>query len=275
MVRQLDADGYWAGKFAGYTFGQKCDYVRRKMQTMKDERGARIFYGFSRRQVRDLEVMKLINSVEEGQATSEAAQKSGVKRARKRRCEVAMNQTRTTRLALALALAWACAACEFSARLATAPAQEAPAAPPAEVAAGVVIDIPRIIGLSVDEVEKAAGKPKSKTKITSTPEEMPGEFRDYEVKGTQLALTVHGLMVRYYRGRAVHMTLDLPESAATAEEALRMAGIDVGGAEPRVRASRAVRWSGTFGGVDFKDVAALKMGRDGSRFSSVQATLAQ
>jgi hypothetical protein len=49
MVAQLDADEYWAGKFAGYTPAQKRAYVRRKMQTVRDEKGRRVFYHFRER----------------------------------------------------------------------------------------------------------------------------------------------------------------------------------------------------------------------------------
>ncbi len=138
----------------------------------------------------------------------------------------------------------------------------------------VVVNVPAIIGRTPKEVEAVTGKAKERTKITNEPDQMPGEFRDYEIKGAKLGLTLYGMMVRYYRKRAVHITIDMPEHVDTAEAVLKMAGIDVQGAQPRVVAPLATRWTGTFNGVDFKDVAAAKMGSDKSLFSTVQATLA-
>jgi hypothetical protein len=46
MVSQLDADEYWAGRFAVYSPAQKREYVHRKMQTVRDEKGRRVFYNF-------------------------------------------------------------------------------------------------------------------------------------------------------------------------------------------------------------------------------------
>jgi hypothetical protein len=44
MVSQLDSDNYWNDK--PRSLHQKREYVRRKMQTMRDEDGRRIFYRF-------------------------------------------------------------------------------------------------------------------------------------------------------------------------------------------------------------------------------------
>ncbi len=44
MVKQLDADEYWDKR--PRNIGQKEDHVRRKMQTLRDDEGHRIFYSF-------------------------------------------------------------------------------------------------------------------------------------------------------------------------------------------------------------------------------------
>lgn len=134
-----------------------------------------------------------------------------------------------------------------------------------------IFDIPSMAGKSPSEIEKVLGKPKVKTPITRSPEQMPGEFREYKIKGSQLNLTVYGLMVRYYQERAVHFSLDLTTSTDSAEEALAMAGIDTKGSSPTIKAPMATRWKNvSFNGVTFKDIAVLL--RDG-KFATVQATL--
>jgi hypothetical protein len=127
----------------------------------------------------------------------------------------------------------------------------APALPASPPAAPSVLDLPSIIGKSPHEVEIVTGKPKKLTKITSYLDQMPGEFRESEIKGSKLGLTVYGLMIRF------------------------AAGVDVGDAPPAVVAPAATRWKGVFNGIAFKDVSALKMGDDPSLFTSVQVTLAQ
>lgn len=54
-----------------------------------------------------------------------------------------------------------------------------------------------------------------------------------------------------------------------------MAGIDVKGAAAKIKAPLAERWAGTFNGVAFKDVAALKMDSGGKKYSTVQAEKAR
>jgi hypothetical protein len=133
-----------------------------------------------------------------------------------------------------------------------------------------VVDIPQLIGKSPAELEKALGKPVAVTKLTDDPEMMPGEYRDYKIENTTGNVTQAGLMVRFHKGQAVHFTLDLPSLTDTPEEALLMAGIDVKGVPAKTRAPLADRWTGSFNGIVFKDVAALKMGPGGKKYSTVQ-----
>lgn len=134
-----------------------------------------------------------------------------------------------------------------------------------------VLDIPSLAGKSPAELEKVLGKSKVKTPITNYPEQMPGEFRDYRIKSSQINLTLYGLMVRYYQGRAVSFTLDLPNPTASPEEALAVAGIGTKGISPTIKAPMATRWKDvSFNGVAFEDVAVLI--HDG-KFATVQAKL--
>lgn len=137
-----------------------------------------------------------------------------------------------------------------------------------------IIDIPQLIGKSPTQLEKVLGKPATITK-TNDPDMVPGEYRDYKIDNALNKLTQEGLMVRFYKGQAVHFSLDLPRLADTPEEALLMAGIDVKGALANIKAPRAVRWTGNFNGIQFKDVAALKLDTDSSKYSTVQAESAK
>lgn len=147
--------------------------------------------------------------------------------------------------------------------------------PVSESQARVVLNIPHVIGKSPAEFEKVVGSPARVERITNDPDMMPGEYRDYKIANTLGSMTEDGLWVRFYKGVAHHITLDLPKLVDTPEEALLMAGIDVRGKTARVRAPIADRWSGNFNGVDFKDVAAFKMDASMKKYSTVQAELAQ
>ena len=136
-----------------------------------------------------------------------------------------------------------------------------------------IIDITRLAGKSAAELQRALGKPVGLTKITSNQELMPGEYRDYKVDGALTVATPYGLTVRFFKGRAVHFTLDLQSFSDTPEKALLLAGFDVRGAIPRIKASRATRWTGRFGGIDFTDVAAIKAGKD-QNYTTIQVEVA-
>ncbi|HEX7318608.1 MAG TPA: hypothetical protein VF297_32165 [Pyrinomonadaceae bacterium] len=146
---------------------------------------------------------------------------------------------------------------------------------PSQPAIKSVVDIPQLVGRAPAELDKVLGKPVAVTKITNDPEMMPGEYRDYKIENTTGNVTQEGLMVRFYQGQAIHFTFDLPSPADTPEEALLMAGIDVKGAAAKIKAPLADRWAGNFNGVEFKDVAALKMDSGGKKYSTVQAERAR
>lgn len=136
-----------------------------------------------------------------------------------------------------------------------------------------VLNVPQLIGKSPADFEKVLGKAIRVTKITDEPDMMPGEYRDYKIEHTLGTLTEDGLWVRFHKGIAVHLTFDLTKSADSAEEALQLAGIDVKGVTPQVRAPLALRWRGTFNGINFKDVAALKLESDPNKCTTIQVEL--
>jgi hypothetical protein len=143
----------------------------------------------------------------------------------------------------------------------------------AKVQGQSIIDIPQLAGKTSNQVEQIIGKATTVTTITNDPERMPGEYRDYKIEGALLNLTIEGLMIRYYKGIAVHFSLDLPRASRTPEEALLMAGIDVRGVSPQTSAPLAERWNGRFSDVDFMDAAAMRRDLGTKTFSTVQATI--
>lgn len=147
--------------------------------------------------------------------------------------------------------------------------------PVAEPSATVVLNIPQLIGKPPGEFEKVVGAPVRVETITNDPDMMPGEYRDYKIADSLGSMTEDGLWVRFYKGVAHHITLDLPILVDTPEEALSMAGIDVRGKAARVKAPIADRWTGNFNGIYFKDVAAFKLNSDMKKYSTVQAELMQ
>lgn len=138
----------------------------------------------------------------------------------------------------------------------------APARPP-------LFDLPTLAGEPPAAVDAALGTPTSVTPIKNIPEQMPGEFRDYQLPGVPDPATV-----RFHRDRAVFFTVFLPQPEPSAEAALQRVGIDVTGS-PDTRAPLAEWWrSGTFGGKRFVKVGALKgMGGRGDGYDMVQAEL--
>ena len=138
----------------------------------------------------------------------------------------------------------------------------------------VVVNIPQLAGKSAKEVDTFLGKP---TEITPTDDAgtTPGEFRDYKIPGVSPKTTSDGLMVRFYRGNAVHFTLELPEGMASPEDALAMAGIDVQNASHDTLSPLAITWAGTFNGVWFKRVTALRLEADSLKYTVIQAEVVQ
>lgn len=140
----------------------------------------------------------------------------------------------------------------------------------AEPAGPPVFDLPALAGGSPATVDAALGAPTAVEPIENIPEEMPGEYREYEIPGAPGPATV-----RFYRDRAVFFTIFLPEGESTAEAALQRVGIDVAGEGPDTRAPVAEWWRyDIFGGKTFVKVGALRgMGGGGDEYDMVQAEL--
>jgi hypothetical protein len=84
------------------------------------------------------------------------------------------------------------------------------------------------------------------------------------------------MMVRFYKGKAVMIMVDLPTPTSNAQAALSQANLDAKGIAPTVEAVLAHRWRNqNLNGIKFKDVAAHKLDSDGRNFTTVQAEVDQ
>lgn len=100
-----------------------------------------------------------------------------------------------------------------------------------------LVEIVPLAGQPPEVVDAALGPPTQINPIQRNPDQMPGEFRDYELAGLP-----GPLLVRFHRSRAVFFTVYLPHPEPSAEEALLRAGIDMRGTNPDTRAPMAQWW---------------------------------
>jgi len=99
----------------------------------------------------------------------------------------------------------------------------------------------------------------------------PGELRTYPFPQPFNPDTSTGMMVTFYRGKAVNVLVDLSTPTSTPEEALTEVGLDVSGMAPTVRAPGATHWRNqTVNGIRFRDVAAFKLDSGTTQFTSLQ-----
>jgi len=68
--------------------------------------------------------------------------------------------------------------------------------------------------------------------------------------------------------------IDLPNPTSSATAALAMIGLNASGIEPSIEAPLAHRWRNqTLNGIKFKDVAAHRLDRNNSNFTTVQVAI--
>lgn len=156
------------------------------------------------------------------------------------------------------------------------PSSSSPATTNSEVVnSKLIVDIPKLMRQSPQVFEKSFGKATEISK-TNDPGTVPGEIHDYKVPGAGSYSTADGMMVRFYRGKAVMIMVDLPTPTRNAQAALSQANLDAKGVAPTVEAVLAHRWRNqTLNGIKFKDVAAHKLDSDGRNFTTVQAEVDQ
>lgn len=143
---------------------------------------------------------------------------------------------------------------------------------PEPSAAPALFDLMAVIGESPSQVEAVLGAPVDTVLIENVPEYMPGEFRDYSIAGAPGPTTV-----RFFKDKAVFVTVLLPQGHETAVMALRRVGIDLENVPPDTRAPVAIWWrSGSVPGSSkiFEKIGALRgMSGEGNDFDMVQAEL--
>lgn len=137
-----------------------------------------------------------------------------------------------------------------------------------------VIDMAKLIRQPPQVFDKSFGKA-TEVFEADDPGTIPGEIRDYKVPGvTNFFSTTDGMLVRFFKGRAVDIMVDLPTPTSNAEAALSQVGLDVKGISPTIEAPAAYRWRNqTFRGIKFKDVAAHKLDAHSSKFTTVQVQI--
>jgi hypothetical protein len=118
-----------------------------------------------------------------------------------------------------------------------------------------LLDIPALALKSPEQVEKVVGKHRHKEEATS-PENSPGELRTYNLKTVPKA----GLTVRYRYSQAVSITVDFLEDSPLRNdpEALpELFGFDATEMKIEHRNRFAIRWSGEYRGVKWKQLSIL------------------
>lgn len=137
-----------------------------------------------------------------------------------------------------------------------------------------IVDIPKLMRQSPQVFEKTFGKATEISK-TNDPGTVPGEIRDYKVPGAGSYSTIDGMMVRFFKGKAVMIMVDLPMPTTNAQLALSQANLDAKGISPTVEAPLAHRWRNqTLNGIKFKDVAVHRLD-DSRNFTTVQTEVEQ
>ena len=116
------------------------------------------------------------------------------------------------------------------------------AATPEPVKAAV--NIPAIWNKSPEEVEKLVGRHLKITPITGSPDQMPGEYRNYDLPGMDDALNL-----RFYKGKVAHITVNIPDDSQLKSDVdtAKMVGLDVSDKPVKNPIKQTSIWTGNFG----------------------------
>jgi hypothetical protein len=132
---------------------------------------------------------------------------------------------------------------------------------PSRTSAKTILSIPKLALKSPATVEKELGHPTQVTAITSTPEQMPGEFRHYTTFSQK-----DPAQVRYHRGKAVQFTIYVDSVTTDALYLLERLGFQGLPAAPDVEAPAALRWKDKrVGSVGFTEISVENSEFDGSK----------
>lgn len=126
--------------------------------------------------------------------------------------------------------------------------------PNENVALKIVVDVPKLSGLTAADLEKVLGKPKEVKTVADKNKKRLAEYRLYHLPNHPQGLTIH-----FYNGRAVVFNLVLGEAEKSATAALaKHFMIDVKNVLPIEKTPFLEKWQGKFNNVRFVSVYAMK-----------------
>jgi hypothetical protein len=128
---------------------------------------------------------------------------------------------------------------------------------------GTWINIPGLANKTPQEIEGTLGKSTDVEPVTEPPQEVPGEYRIYGLPDMKGALSV-----RFYKGKAVAFTMEVPKGKElkTAEELGKVAGFDLAGKKPAKSTDFMSQWNGQFGPAKFAEVTIGKSAKTDYNF---------
>lgn len=119
------------------------------------------------------------------------------------------------------------------------------------------VSFPSLAKKSHKEAEKLLGKPSRVTKITRYPDQMPGEFREWNLKNGA------SVLLRFKEDVCVSLTAQFDSSDFYIPEvATRAVGIDVQGISPSRKNDFVISYSGELSGVKWKTVSVQRSGQN-------------
>ena len=132
------------------------------------------------------------------------------------------------------------------------------------------VNVPKLANKSVKDFDKTFGEATKVKEIKDNPRLMPGEFREYKVKGHP-----KGLSVRFYKGKAKRFNLLLGKTEKSAQDALKkIFKIDVSKMQKAKVESLSETWKGNLKGTNYKTVYA-KRSKPNSDFVMLHAEVAK
>lgn len=133
-----------------------------------------------------------------------------------------------------------------------------------------VADVKKLIKQGPQAFDKLYGKAVEAFE-TDDPGTVPGEMRDYKIAGvSNPQTTTAGMTVRFYKGKAVEIMIDLPSPTSSSTTALNQVGLDTPNTAPE-RTPVTEFWSNkTFNGVRFTRVWVYKLDTDSPLFTTVK-----
>lgn len=122
-----------------------------------------------------------------------------------------------------------------------------------------IVNLIELVGKSPADVDQKLGKAKSAKKITDESSTLFDEEREYQLPSA----ADYGLIVRFFKGKAVQFITTVPNSMSN-QDAAKFAqsfGFDVSGLKAE-NYPMITNWQGSINGVEFEKIAAMKISGD-------------